>query len=131
MNQRQKPDLLAADVQQIVVRKPKSALLQNDSIEAPVLLIDHVGNVILNLRFHEFEEARKGRSFRIHFMRDEELDCISTQYHDVDPGEKLCRFNSAGFLEIAVNKGSAARLFGFSESSDRSLFYQTVKIFFE
>jgi S-adenosyl-L-methionine hydrolase (adenosine-forming) len=45
-------------------------------------------------------------------------------------------FNSAGYLEIAINKGNAAGLFGlqgFSEKQVQSnrLFYQTVKVFFE
>jgi hypothetical protein len=48
-------------------------------------------------------------------------------------------FNSGGYLEIAINKGNAAGLFGlqgFTEQSQNQylqnrLFYQTVKIFFE
>jgi hypothetical protein len=49
-------------------------------------------------------------------------------------------FNSAGYLEIAINKGNAAGLFGlkgFSEKQQISgiiqnqLYYQTVRVFFE
>ncbi|MDR0793134.1 MAG: SAM-dependent chlorinase/fluorinase, partial [Chitinophagaceae bacterium] len=36
----------------------------------------------------------------------------------VDPGEKLAWFNSAGYLEIAVNKGNMAGLFGLQNYSD-------------
>jgi hypothetical protein len=57
-------------------------------------------------------------------------------------GEKLALFNSAGYLEIAINKGNAAGLFGlqgFSEKQqqaqknyqDSRLFYQTVRVYFE
>jgi S-adenosylmethionine hydrolase len=63
-------------------------------------------------------------------MRDEEINAISTHYNDVPEGEKLCLFNTANYLEIAVNKGNAARLFGFQEMTDRSLFYNSVKLFF-
>ncbi|MBC7848438.1 MAG: SAM-dependent chlorinase/fluorinase, partial [Chitinophagaceae bacterium] len=53
--------------------------------------------------------------------------------------EKLAIFNSAGYLEIAINKGNAAGLFGlhrFTEQSQNAylqnrLFYQTVKIYFD
>jgi len=51
------------------------------------------------------------------------------------PGEKLAWFNSAGYLEIAINKGNMAGLFGlqnFSETSMQNrLLYQTVRIFFD
>ena len=68
--------------------------------------------------------------------RDEIIDRISDTYADVNEGEKLALFNSANYLEIAINKGNAAGLFGlqgFSENQVQSnrLFYQTVKVFFE
>ncbi|MBI3883259.1 MAG: hypothetical protein HY305_03345, partial [Sphingobacteriales bacterium] len=55
---------------------------------------------------------------------------------------KLALFNAAGYLEIAINKGNAAGLFGlqgFSEKQQASqaqylnsrLFYQTVRVYFE
>jgi S-adenosylmethionine hydrolase len=44
-------------------------------------------------------------------------------------------FNSAGYLEIAVNKGNAAGLFGLKGYSEKmmqsQLAYQTVRIYFE
>ena len=87
------------------------------------------------------EELRKGRGFKINFKRDEVIDHISQTYADVPEGEKLALFNSAGYLEIAINKGNAAGLLGlkgFSEKNSLSrqmlqnqLFYQTVRINFE
>jgi S-adenosylmethionine hydrolase len=69
------------------------------------------------------------------------IDRISESYADVQPGEKLALFNSAGYLEIAINKGNAAGLFGlkgFSEKATRAdnmlqnqLFYQTIRVYFE
>lgn len=87
----------------------------------------------------EFEERRKGRSFRIVFKRDEVIEKISETYADVGEGEKLALFNSAGYLEIAIQKGNAAGLFGlqgFSEQSQNQylqsrLFYQTIRVYFE
>ena len=97
------------------------------------IFIDNFENVIVNITREQFEEQRKGRSFRIIFKRDEEIDRISETYADVTEGEKLALFNSAGYLEIAINKGNAAGLFGLKGYSEQStqLFYQTVKVFFE
>lgn len=115
----------------IMIKQPAYAVYSNNMLEAQVIFIDHFGNVVLNVTHKQFDEARRGRSFRILFMRDEEITTISESYHDVPEGEKLCLFNAADYLEIAVNRGHAARLFGFQESNDRSLFYNSIKLFFE
>lgn len=116
-------------------------LLDNNWIEGQIIFIDNFENVIVNITHEQFEQQRKGRSFRIVFKRDEVIDRISESYADVHPGEKLALFNSAGYLEIAINKGNAAGLFGlkgFSEKTSKAegilqnqLFYQTVRVFFE
>jgi S-adenosyl-L-methionine hydrolase (adenosine-forming) len=68
------------------------------------------------------------------------IDRISESYADVTEGEKLALFNSAGYLEIAINKGNAAGLLGlqgYSEKQQQSqyinsrMFYQTVRVYFE
>lgn len=116
-------------------------LLDNNWIEGQIIFIDNFENVIVNITREQFEQQRKGRSFRIVFKRDEVIDRISESYADVQAGEKLALFNSAGYLEIAINKGNAAGLFGlkgFSEKASKAegilqnqLFYQTVRVFFE
>lgn len=116
-------------------------LLDKDWIEGQIIFIDNFENVIVNITIGQFEEQRKGRSFRIVFKRDEVIDRISESYADVKEGEKLALFNSAGYLEIAINKGNAAGLFGlkgFSEKESQvsnflqgQLPYQTVRVYFE
>lgn len=110
----------------------------NNWIETQIIYIDHFENVVLNLTRDEFEELRQKRKFKIVLMRNSEfIENISTCYADVQPGEKLAWFNSAGYLEIAINKGNMAGLFGlqkFSESnggSQNRLMYQMVRILFE
>jgi S-adenosylmethionine hydrolase len=108
-------------------------------IEGQIIFIDHFENVIVNITREEFEERRKGRSFRIVFKRDEVIERISESYADVGDGEKLALFNSAGYLEIAIQKGNAAGLFGLQDFTEQSqnqylqsrLFYQTVRVYFE
>jgi len=117
------------------------ALLGNNWIEGQIIFIDNFENVIINITKEEFEEQRRGRSFKIVFKRDEIIDKISETYADVAESEKLALFNSAGYLEIAVNKGNAAGLFGLqgytenlntqSQYLQNRLLYQTIKIYFE
>ena len=125
----------------IKVKNPLRPMLGNNWIEGQIIFIDNFENVIVNIAKEEFEEQRKGRSFKIVFKRDEVIDKVSETYADVPEGEKLALFNSAGYLEIAINKGNAAGLFGlqgFSEKQqqqnqqrDNRLFYQTIKVYFE
>ena len=110
-------------------------VLDNNSIEGQIIFIYIFENVIVNITHEQFEEQRKGRSFRIVFKRDEVIDRISECYADVAEGEKLALFNSAGYLEIAINKGNAAGLFGLKGFSEKlrqgQLSYQTIRVYFE
>ncbi|MFC4261955.1 S-adenosyl-l-methionine hydroxide adenosyltransferase family protein [Ferruginibacter yonginensis] len=127
----------------INVKNPLRPLLGNDWIEGQIIFIDNFGNVIVNISKEAFEEQRKGRRFAIVFKRDESIEKISETYADVPEGEKLAIFNSAGYLEIAMNKGNAANLFGlqsYSEHQQKTLgpqfmnnniFYQTIKVHFQ
>ncbi|MBK6380840.1 MAG: SAM-dependent chlorinase/fluorinase [Chitinophagaceae bacterium] len=125
----------------IHVKNPLRPMLGNDYIEGQIIFIDNFENVIVNIHQDEFEEQRKGRSFKIVFKRDEVIDKISETYADAPEGEKLALFNAAGYLEIAINKGNAAGLLGLQGFSEKQLqqsqymnsrlFYQTVKVYFE
>ena len=126
----------------IQVKNPLRPMLGNNWIEGQISFIDHFENVGVNITREDFEEQRRGRSFKIVFKRDEVIDKVAQSYADVQEGEKLALFNSAGYLEIAINKGNAAGLFGLQGYSDKPqgaqaqflqsrLFYQTVKVFFE
>lgn len=116
-------------------------LLGSNIIEGQIIFIDNFENVIINITKDEFEEQRRGRSFKIVFQRNETIDKISNTYADVPQSEKVAIFNSAGYLEIAINKGNAAGLFGLEGFSGKQtvqsqymqsrLLYQTVKIYFE
>lgn len=109
---------------------PFEPYVTENSISCQVIHIDRFGNVILNLSESFFEQKRNGRKFRITFSRNNEIKELSNHYSDVPEGEKLCLFNIGGFMEIAVNKGSAAQLFGFSLMSEGQLIYQKIRIEF-
>jgi S-adenosylmethionine hydrolase len=121
---------------------PLKPVLDDKSIEGQVIFIDNFENVIVNITREEFEKQGKNRKFRIEFIRDEIIDQISDTYSDVPEGEKLALFNSAGYLEIAINKGNAAGLFGLKGFSgipsgedtgllQNQLIYRTVRVYFD
>lgn len=111
-------------------------LFGQDWMEGQIIFIDHFENIVVNITRDQFEEHRKGRRFRIVFKRNEVIDKIAETYADVPEGEKLALFNAAGYLEIAINKGNAAGLFGLqgftgqAQQHQSRLFYQTVKVHF-
>jgi len=100
-------------------------------IDCNILYIDRYENVVLDITRRQFEEYVKGRAFRIKVMRMQDITTISNNYNDVAEGEPLCRFNSAGFLEIALNHEPAASLLGLGSINQGSLRYQTIRIFFQ
>jgi len=101
------------------------------SAECQVIHIDRYENVVINFTRRQFDDIGQGRTFRIQYMRDEEITDISTHYHDVKEGDRLCRFNKSGYLEICINRGKAASLLGLRLYREHNLMYNTIKIFFE
>jgi S-adenosylmethionine hydrolase len=116
-------------------KKHLQPIIEQQFIEGQIIFIDSFENVIVNITREQFEENRKGRGFRIVFRGDETIEQLSESYADVSEGEKLALFNSAGYLEIAINKGNAAGLFGLKGYSEKSrqgqLAYQTVRVYFQ
>ena len=122
-------------------KTPFKPVLSDDWMEGQIIFIDNFENVIINITREEFEAQRKGRQFKIVFKRDEIIERISETYADVPAGEKLVLFNSADYMELAINKGNAAGLFGLQGFNEKNqqvssimqsrLYYQTIKVFFE
>lgn len=129
------PETLGDAAVSYIEKNELRPLLNESYMEGQIIFIDNFENVVVNITRNEFEEQRRGRSFRIVFKRNESISQISETYADVPLGEKLALFNSVDYLEIALNKGNAAGLFGLQDFTDQSLqhylFYQTVRIYFE
>ena len=79
-------------------------------IRGSVVFVDRFDNVTTNITRRLFEDVGEGRGFQLLVKRMTPLDGLSFRYHDVPEGEPLCRFDSDGMLEIAVNLGRAATL---------------------
>lgn len=88
------------------------ALPINDEqgIQGWVVHVDHFGNCITNISRQSFEENRRGRTMKC-FVGNGILRDVATTYGDVAAGEPLVLFDSADYLEVAVNSGNASRLF--------------------
>ncbi len=128
----------AFNIVEKIMLKP---MIGNDWIEGQILFVDNFENVVINITKAEFEQERKGRNFKIIFKRNETIDRISNNYASVNEGENLAHFNSAGYLELAMNKGNMAGLFGLKSFNEKmyqqgatvqhNWFYQTIRVFFE
>ena len=99
-------------------------VFSGDSIRATVIFIDRFGNAIINIKKDYFENAAKGRNFRLYYSPKDYLDKIHKKYSDVPFGDELCLFNSAGYLEIAINMDSAGNRLGLHKNfTVRIVFY--------
>ena len=132
--------ILGEPITNIEEKYPLRATIGPDWMEGQIIFIDNFENVVVNITSEEFNEQRRGRNFSIVFVRNEVINHISDNYAAAAAGEKLAWFNSAGYLEIAINKGNMAGLFGLQGFSDNvqqnvaqhnKQFYQTVRIYFE
>lgn len=104
-----------------------SQATQSNTVTCKVVYIDNFGNVVTDMAAEQFRSMNKNGRFILRFMLVNEITSISTHYNDVKQGENICRFNRNGLLEICVNKGSAASLFGFRIGSK----HNDIKIIFE
>lgn len=86
------------------------------SIRGAVVHIDHYGNAVANITKSMFEEFIGNRRFTI-FCNAVSTKQISLTYNEVEEGEIVCLFNSAGYLEVALNKAKASQLMGLKPES--------------
>ena len=84
-------------------------VVSQNEIRATITHIDKFENIIINVHREFFEHVRNKRDFEIYFKYYNPVTEISKTYSDVPVGEVLCLFNSANYLEIAINMGNAAQ----------------------
>ncbi|NNC95244.1 MAG: SAM-dependent chlorinase/fluorinase [Chitinophagales bacterium] len=92
-------------------------VIYSDVIRGTVFYIDRFHNAITNITRKIFNGNIKDRKYSVIFNRNI-LVKLSEDYADVPEGEMLCMFNSAGYLEIAINKGKASSLLGLELGSN-------------
>lgn len=80
-----------------------------DNLKGKNIYVDDFGNIVTNVTRQQFIDAQKGRAFSI-ILPGVRITKISNTYDDVKFGDALALFNSFGYLEIALNGGSAFKL---------------------
>ncbi len=87
-------------------------IISGKMIKGTVMHIDSFDNIVLNVTRKLFDRVGEGAPFEIFFRKHGPITRISDSYASVPVGNVLCRFNSAGFLEMAANMSRLATLFG-------------------
>ncbi len=106
-----------------------------NSISGHILHIDSFGNIVVNITKAQFEALRNGRSFQIFASQNLTINKLSQIYSDVEHSTALAFFNSAHYLEIAINKGNASKLLGLRTNIEKaaqanSLFFSKITVQF-
>ena len=95
---------------EVLVKIGLRPVITKSNIRATITHVDHFGNVIINLKREVFHKERNGRKFLIYYKGREQIDVVQNHYSDVEIGDVVCFFNSADFLEIAINMGNASEM---------------------
>ena len=81
-------------------------------ITGSIIYIDHFGNIVTSLKDEDLPSGKVNV-----FINRQNIGLIRTTFGAVRLGCPVCYINSFGYLEIAVNQGSAAEYFGIDYKS--------------
>jgi S-adenosylmethionine hydrolase len=91
--------------------------IENDTITAQIIDVDRFGNITSN--FSQFDlERLTGYQIKKVSFKGVHFETICKTYSDVRQGEALVLWGSSGYLEIALNQGSAAQKFNCKPKAD-------------
>ena len=94
------------DYKKFSMPKPKEA---EGGLKGVVLRVDAFGNLITNFRAeHLAENAQENGNFKMQVGTQAVTKLVDTFAHGA-AGEPIAYVGSSGYIEIGVNKGSAAR----------------------
>lgn len=91
-------------------------------ISGHVIRVDTYGNLITNIEQKVFNILNKKEEFTITFGR-ESINRIHTYISQTGNGDCFILFNSAGLLEIGINKGNASQLLGLHYDSPVNILF--------
>ena len=93
----------------VQLKLPEPVIAQN-KVEGQVLHIDRFGNIRTNINITTADLTKDLARFSGVRIKGHQVNTISSTYSDTPAGSLVALIDSAGYLEIAVNKGSAAAL---------------------
>jgi len=117
------PSRIGRVVTDFVVPDYSEAKVEGGAVDCEVVHIDGFGNVVTNLHYRNLGKTamRYGSLFKLkHEGKSVGLKLCRT-YSDVEVGALLGLIGSHGFLEIAVNQGSAAERLEVTQGSKLKL----------
>lgn len=97
---------------------PPAEIKPGNRIDIRINAVDRFGNIITSFHRDQLPLLKKIRVSDVTYKNFETKQLAGT-YSDVPTGSPLVLWGSSGFLEIAVNKGSAADYFDSHPNEDR------------
>ncbi|MBK8347494.1 MAG: SAM-dependent chlorinase/fluorinase [Saprospiraceae bacterium] len=85
-------------------------VVTSQQIRATIIHIDHFENIVVNLKKELFDKVRNNRNFELYYKPNDPITFLSRDYGDVSIGDAVAFFNSAGYLEIALNMDKASSM---------------------
>ena len=107
-----------ADFVRFTMPKAKPA---GQSVKGVVLRVDAFGNLMTNLTAEDVPAAMAASGEIKLAVNGKEVKKMVLTFGLGAPGEPVALFGSAGFLEIAVNRGNAARTLGVNRGAEVTL----------
>ncbi len=98
--------------------KPTAA---GTAIKGVVLRVDHFGNLMTNLTLQDLPQAMVSAGKVNLHIGGKTIQQLVQTYAQGNAGEPFAILGSSGFLEISVNKGSAARVLGVQRGAEVTL----------
>jgi S-adenosyl-L-methionine hydrolase (adenosine-forming) len=117
------PDKFGHEISDFVrFNAPKPKPAEGNTLRGVVLKVDRFGNLITNITLQDAPTlfTEQPVPFKI-AVGKREITEIQTNYAQGAPGEVFGILGSMGYLEIAVNRGSAAQIVGAGKGADVNL----------
>jgi S-adenosyl-L-methionine hydrolase (adenosine-forming) len=106
------------DFVRFTMPKPKST---GQAVKGVVLRVDAFGNLMTNLTAEDIPGGALGEGAIKLAVNGKPVVKFGQTFASGNPGEPIAMLGSAGYIEIAVNRGSAARTLGVNRGAEVTL----------
>jgi len=93
-------------------------IVNKSTVVSDIITIDRFGNIISNFSKSEFEKLQNRKISAVK-IKNKIISKFGMTYSSVNKGELLSLWGSSGFLEIAQNRGNAAKSIGCIRGKDK------------
>ncbi len=97
---------------------PTPQVTPDGRIRGQILYIDHFGNALTNIAVADLDRAARRRTHLSVMLAGRQIGPVRQAYGELPPGSPLALISSANMLEIAINRGSAARELGLAAGQE-------------